>query len=461
MFFRNDFTFGGNNGLTDFKFVLNYDINSAATQRAFYMLSGLLLLGSYVFSRWLTTTKFGKVQRAIRDSENRVLFSGYATANFKLFVFVYAAVISGMAGCALYAASGNHQPERDVSGKVARGGRLGGGRRPRHAGWADHRFRRRQCAQELGNTSVSRPLADHPWRSLRLDRSLHAQGNRRHPWTNSGTAEAPEKAGVSRRCACRRSSKLKRRMKPDFILTAEGVNKSFDGFKAIHDLNFYLDKGELRTIIGPNGAGKSTFLDLITGRTRPDSGSIEYRGTPVTKLREYEIYRLGIGRKFQTPSVYSDHTVFENILLGLEGSRGVWSSIFGRVSSAQRERIFEVLEIIGLKDRAETKAGNLAHGQKQWLEIGMLLAQNAQLLLVDEPAAGMTDEETAKTGDLLLSFAGQHTIIVIEHDMVFVRQLGSKVTVLHQGHVLCDGTLDEVQNDERVIEVYLGRKKKH
>ncbi len=159
----------------------------------------------------------------------------------------------------------------------------------------------------------------------------------------------------SRCCACQRSSKLKRRMKTDFILTAEGVNKSFDGFKAIHDLNFYLDKGELRTIIGPNGAGKSTFLDLITGRTRPDSGSIEYGGTPVTKLREYEIYRLGIGRKFQTPSVYSDHTVFENILLGLEGSRGVWRSIFGRVSSAQRERIFEVLEIIGLKDRAKRR----------------------------------------------------------------------------------------------------------
>ena len=144
-------------------------------------------------------------------------------------------------------------------------------------------------------------------------------------------------------------------MKTDFILTAEGVNKSFDGFKAINDLNFYLDKGELRTIIGPNGAGKSTFLDLITGRTRPDTGTIEYRGTPVTKLREYEIYRLGIGRKFQTPSVYSDHTVFENILLGLEGSRGVWRSIFGRVTSAQRDRIYEVLEIIGLKDRAETQ----------------------------------------------------------------------------------------------------------
>jgi len=250
-------------------------------------------------------------------------------------------------------------------------------------------------------------------------------------------------------------------MKKEFILTAEGVSKSFDGFKAINDLNFYLDEGELRTIIGPNGAGKSTFLDLITGRTRPDEGQIEFKDTPVTKKSEYQIYRMGIGRKFQTPSVYSDHTVYENILLGLRGSRGVWSAIFGKVTPAQNERIFEVLEIINLKDKAQVRAGALAHGQKQWLEIGMLIAQDPELMLVDEPAAGMTDEETARTGELLLSLAGRHTIIVIEHDMVFVRQLASKVTVLHQGSVLCEGSLDEIQNDERVIEVYLGRKKKH
>ena len=250
-------------------------------------------------------------------------------------------------------------------------------------------------------------------------------------------------------------------MNKKFILTAEGVTKSFDGFKAINDLNFYLDEGELRTIIGPNGAGKSTFLDLITGRTRPDQGQIEFKDTPVTKKSEYQIYRMGIGRKFQTPSVYSDHTVYENILLGLRGSRGVWSAIFGKVTPAQNERIFEVLEIINLKEKAQVRAGALAHGQKQWLEIGMLIAQDPELMLVDEPAAGMTDEETARTGELLLSLAGKHTIIVIEHDMVFVRQLASKVTVLHQGSVLCEGSLDEIQNDERVIEVYLGRKKKH
>jgi urea transport system ATP-binding protein len=248
-------------------------------------------------------------------------------------------------------------------------------------------------------------------------------------------------------------------MRKKFILTAEGVSKSFDGFKAINDLNFYLDEGELRTIIGPNGAGKSTFLDLITGRTRPDEGRIEFKDTPVTKKTEYQIYRMGIGRKFQTPSVYSDHTVYENILLGLKGSRSVWSAIFGRVTPAQNDRIHHVLEIITLKDKAHIRAGTLAHGQKQWLEIGMLIAQDPELMLVDEPAAGMTDEETERTGELLLSLAGKHTIIVIEHDMAFVRQLANKVTVLHQGHILCEGSLDEVQNDERVIEVYLGKKK--
>ena len=250
-------------------------------------------------------------------------------------------------------------------------------------------------------------------------------------------------------------------MRKKFILTAEGVSKSFDGFKAINDLNFYLDEGELRTIIGPNGAGKSTFLDLITGRTRPDAGEIEFKGTPVIKKSEYQIYRMGIGRKFQTPSVYSDHTVYENILLGLKGSRGVWSAIFAKVTSAQNDHIYHVLDVINLKDKAHARAGSLAHGQKQWLEIGMLIAQDPELMLVDEPAAGMTDEETARTGELLLSLAGKHTIIVIEHDMVFVRQLASKVTVLHQGSVLCEGSLDEVQNNERVIEVYLGKKKKH
>jgi urea transport system ATP-binding protein len=245
-----------------------------------------------------------------------------------------------------------------------------------------------------------------------------------------------------------------------FILSAEGVNKTFDGFKAISDLNFYMEKGELRTVIGPNGAGKTTFLDLITGRTKPDTGKIEFEGLhDVTQMNEYQIYRLGIGRKFQTPTVYTDHTVFENLLLSLAGSRSVWSSLFHRLTNKEKGRIQEILQTISLADKAGSKAGSLAHGQKQWLEIGMLLAQDAKLLLVDEPAAGMTDEETHRTGELLLSLAGEHSIIVIEHDMTFVRQIsqGRKVTVLHQGSILCEGNVDDVQKDERVKEVYLGR----
>ncbi len=249
-----------------------------------------------------------------------------------------------------------------------------------------------------------------------------------------------------------------------FLLAAEGLNKSFDGYQAINDLNFYLDEGELRTVIGPNGAGKTTFLDLITGRTQPDTGTLLWDDArhDLLKLNEYEIYRLGIGRKFQTPTVYNDHTVIENLILSLAGSRGIWHSLFGRITTAQSDRIEEILHTIKLAGAAYRKAGTLAHGQKQWLEIGMLLAQEARLLLVDEPAAGMTDEETHRTGELLLSLAGKHTIVVIEHDMTFVRQIsqGRKVTVLHQGHVLCEGPVDQVQNDERVVEVYLGRKSK-
>jgi urea transport system ATP-binding protein len=249
------------------------------------------------------------------------------------------------------------------------------------------------------------------------------------------------------------------------VLTVEDVSKSYDGFKAISDLTFYLFPGELRTVIGPNGAGKSTFFDLITGRARPDRGVIEFDAGPrthdLTTLNEYEINRLGIGRKFQTPSVFVEHTVWDNLVLSLKGPRGVFASLFKRTSSTERDRIAELLKLIRLDAKRDWKAGLLAHGEKQWLEIGMLLAQDPQVLLVDEPAAGMTDEETHRTGELLISLAGKHSIIVIEHDMTFVRQIArdNPVTVLHQGHVLCEGKFEEVQANPKVREVYLGRGK--
>jgi urea transport system ATP-binding protein len=245
------------------------------------------------------------------------------------------------------------------------------------------------------------------------------------------------------------------------ILNVEDVSKTYDGFKAISNLNFYLFEGELRTVIGPNGAGKSTFFDLITGRAKPDTGSLKFGDTDLTELNEYEINRLGIGRKFQTPSVYAEHTVWDNLVLSLKGPRGVFASLFRRLSSADRDRIDELLKLVRLSDKRGWKAGQLAHGEKQWLEIGMLLASDPKVLLIDEPAAGMTDEETHRMGELLISLAGRHSLVVVEHDMTFVRQIArdNKVTVLHQGTVLCEGKFDEVQSDPKVREVYLGRGK--
>ena len=251
-------------------------------------------------------------------------------------------------------------------------------------------------------------------------------------------------------------------MNNKYMLTVEDVSKTYDGFKAITDLNFYLFEGELRTVIGPNGAGKSTFFDLITGRAKPDKGKIEFGfDTDLTAMNEYEINRLGIGRKFQTPSVFTEHTVYNNLVLSLVGSRGVFASIFKRLSSTERDRIDALLTLVRLDTKRDWKAGQLAHGEKQWLEIGMLLAQDPKILLVDEPAAGMTDEETHRTGELLISLAGKHSIIVIEHDMTFVKQIAreGRVTVLHQGSVLCEGKFDDVQSNPQVREVYLGRGK--
>jgi urea transport system ATP-binding protein len=253
---------------------------------------------------------------------------------------------------------------------------------------------------------------------------------------------------------------------PHPLLSVEDVSKTYDGFKAITNLNFYLYEGELRTVIGPNGAGKSTFFDLITGRAKPDTGKLDFGTDPqtshdLTRLNEFEINRLGIGRKFQTPSVYTEHSVWDNLVLSLKGPRGVFASLFHRLSSTDRDRLDEILRTVRLDAKRSWKAGLLAHGEKQWLEIGMLLAQDPKVLLVDEPAAGMTDDETDRTGDLLLSLAGKHSLIVIEHDMAFVKQIArnGEVTVLHQGTVLCEGKFDEVQSNPKVREVYLGRGK--
>lgn len=242
------------------------------------------------------------------------------------------------------------------------------------------------------------------------------------------------------------------------ILYLDEVSVSFDGFKAINRLSLDIAPGELRCIIGPNGAGKTTMMDIITGKTRPDSGGVHF-GSTIDLLRysEPEIAALGIGRKFQKPTVFEELSVFENLELALAADKRVWPSVRFKLSGQQRDRLADVLETIHLQDAVTRRAGDLSHGQKQWLEIGMLLMQDPKLLLLDEPVAGMTDEETARTAELFLRLKGRHSLMVVEHDMGFIRAISEKVTVLCDGAVLAEGTIDQVQADERVIEVYLGR----
>ena len=244
----------------------------------------------------------------------------------------------------------------------------------------------------------------------------------------------------------------------DTLLYLDGVTVSFDGFRALNALSLVLEKGEMRAVIGPNGAGKTTMMDVITGKTRPDTGRVVF-GTDLdlTKLDEPAIAQLGIGRKFQKPTVFEPHSVWDNLLLSIAGDRRPRFSLWARETKAERKRIDEILGTIRLGDHRDRRAADLSHGQKQWLEIGMLLAQNPSLLLVDEPVAGLTDAETEQTAELLREINQTRSVVVVEHDMAFVRALGVKVTVLHEGSVLSEGSIDHVSEDPRVIEVYLGR----
>ncbi|MCZ4094439.1 urea ABC transporter ATP-binding protein UrtD [Sinorhizobium psoraleae] len=246
--------------------------------------------------------------------------------------------------------------------------------------------------------------------------------------------------------------------KPRSLLYLDGVSVSFDGFKALNSLSFVVEPGELRAIIGPNGAGKTTMMDIITGKTRPDEGEVFFKGDiDLTRRDEAEIAQLGIGRKFQKPTVFENHTVWDNLELALNRSRGVFATLFYRLTTEDRSRIEEILSTVRLTARRDDIAANLSHGQKQWLEIGMLLAQEPELLLVDEPVAGMTDAETAETAVLLKEIARTRSVVVVEHDMGFIRDLGVKVTCLAEGSVLAEGSIDFVSSDPKVIENYLGR----
>lgn len=241
------------------------------------------------------------------------------------------------------------------------------------------------------------------------------------------------------------------------ILEIANLTVSFDGFKALNDLSLSIESGELRCIIGPNGAGKTTMMDVITGKTRPDSGTVNFKsGINLLHLSEPEIAQAGIGRKFQKPTIFEELTVFENLELSVAGDKSFWKTLLARLTLAQTRRLYEVLEIIGLADQQDAPGRILSHGQKQWLEIGMLLMQQPKLLLVDEPVAGMTPQEIERTARLLQSLSGEHSVVVVEHDMDFIRSIAKRVTVLHEGRVLAEGDMNQVQNDSRVIDVYLG-----
>jgi urea transport system ATP-binding protein len=243
---------------------------------------------------------------------------------------------------------------------------------------------------------------------------------------------------------------------PAAILSIENLSVSFDGFKAVDNLSLRIYEKELRVIIGPNGAGKTTLLDMICGKTRATSGQLRFRGVDLTKLPEFEIVRKGVGRKFQNPSIYEDLTVNENLEISIPQAHGIWSSILFKRTAQVTERIHAIAEKVMLADQLNVKSGRLSHGQKQWLEIGMLLMQDPELLLLDEPVAGMSPREREQTAELLKTIANGKSLVVIEHDMDFVKSIAHKVTVLHQGKLLAEGTVDEVQNDPRVVEVYLG-----
>ena len=241
------------------------------------------------------------------------------------------------------------------------------------------------------------------------------------------------------------------------IVKVENVTVSYDGFKALQGLNFSMEPGELRVVIGPNGAGKTTLLDIISGKVKPAEGRVLFKGTEINGIRVSRLANMGVGRKFQTPGVYANFSAFENLELSFKTNRGVFSTLLNPLSPSNVEQIYAILEVIGLAHKAHQKAGLLSHGEKQWLEIGMVIVQDPDLLLIDEPVAGMTEAEREKTVRLLQSIATDQSILVIEHDMAFVRQIAKKVTVLHEGRTLCEGPVEKIQSDPRVMEIYLGR----
>ena len=449
-FFRNDMGLGGNNGMTDFKDILGFSVQSDATRATLCFASALVLAIFLVIAGAVVSSRFGKALTAVRDAESRMRFLGYRVEGYKLFVFVLSAAMAGVAGALYVPQVGIINPSEFSPGNsieavlwVAVGGR------GTLIGPIIGAF-----AVNFGKTYLTGALPE-VWLfalgALFIAVTLFLPKGIVGLWgqiRNRGTARKARAAGMS----------MTEQRSTSALLYLSGVTVSFDGFKALNNLSLLVEPGEMRAIIGPNGAGKTTMMDVVTGKTRPDEGEVVFDGkADLTKLDEADIATLGIGRKFQKPTVFENHTVRDNLVLALAGLRSWYKLLLAAPTKAENARLDEILSIIRMEAQQHMLAARLSHGQKQWLEIGMLLAQDPKLLLVDEPVAGMTDVETETTAQVLREINRTHSVVVVEHDMSFVRALGVKVTVLHEGSMLAEGTLDQVSADQRVVEVYLGR----
>jgi len=502
LFNRNETGLGGTNGLTDYKTVLGYSLLAPSTQRALYIITAVCLVGTFALCYWLTHGKMGHIFRAIRDGENRLRFLGYSITGFKMFVFCLSAGLAGLAG-GLYVpqvgiitpAQMGVLPSLEVVVWVAVGGRealIGGplgavlinGLRSYLTGVAPQLW-----PFFLGSLFVAVVLL-FPQGIVGLPGQIRRLMQRSHPPSPAVASEHQDKlspeveeakaagetlsAGAGAVAHYLFGSKEKVNggseisegqngerveQKTPWILRLENVTVSFEGFLALRDLNLALRDGELRFVIGPNGAGKTTMLDVICGKVKPIKGHVIFGvGTDLLALQEHEVANIGVGRKFQTPTVFPYHTVLDNLALSLKTKKTVGATLVALGARQSQAGLLEILDFVGLGRHTQTFAGVLSHGQRQWLEIAMLLAQEPKLLLVDEPVAGMTGRERDKTGLLLEAIAREHaTVLVIEHDMEFVRHFSNTVTVLHEGTLLCEGKMQEVQSDPRVLEVYLGR----
>jgi len=419
---------GGVNGITDLRTLKGWDIRTDSAKEILYYVNGVLLFVVLFIAHFVKKSKLGRVLIAMRDQEDRVRFSGYDVASFKIFIFCLGAGFAGVGGAMFTLQVGFMSPT--LVGIVpsiemvifcAVGGRLsiiGAVYGALLVNWAKTSFS--ESFPELWLFGLGGQALDHTQNPRTREERGHVMSE------------------------------------PRFLLTVEGLTVSFDGFKAVDDLNFYVEPNECRVIIGPNGAGKTTVLDLICGRTKATDGSVRFKNHELLNMREDQIVHAGVGRKFQTPSVYEDLSVFENLEISYPKGYTVFGALAFRRDDTVKKRIQEIAETIFLEALLEEKAAFLSHGQKQWLEIGMLLIQDPELLMLDEPVAGMSVAERKKTAELLNRIIQDRSVIVIEHDMGFVEDIATRVNVLHQGKMLSEGSMAHVKADPNVIEVYLG-----